>query len=185
MGRFGERQRLILRHEYERMVAAGLFQGERIELIRGVIVEMTPQNAPHSAGIQRLSRLLLPPLVGRADVRVQLPFAAGDDSLPEPDLAVVEPAYFGDAHPDWAFLILEVADSSLTFDRRDKAALYARARVPEFWVVNLAARIIERHSEPSGESYARVTLFRTGEAIAPLAFPDVTFQVSDVFGDPR
>lgn len=185
MGRFGERQRPIRRHEYERMVAAGLFQGERIELIRGVIVELTPQNAPHSAAIQRLNRLLLPPLLGRADVRVQSPFAAGDDSLPEPDLAIVEATYFGDAHPDRAFLIIEVADSSLAFDRRDKLTLYARARVPEYWVVNLSARIIERHSEPSGESYARVTLLRPGEPIAPLAFPDVTFPVSEVFGDPR
>lgn len=185
MGRFGERQRPIRRHEYERMVAAGLFQGERIELIRGAIVEMTPQNAPHAAAIQRLTRLLTAPLLARADVRVQLPFAVGDDSLPEPDLAVVDAAYFGDAHPDRAFLIIEVADASLTFDRRDKLALYARALVAEYWVVNLSKRIIEQHSGPSDESYARVALFRSGETIAPLAFADGAFPVGEVFGDPR
>ena len=118
MGRLVERQRALRRHEYERMIDAGLFRDERIELIQGVIVEMSPQNMPHSGAIQVLTRLLVPPLVGRSDIRVQLPFAAGDDSLPEPDLALVEPMYFGKAHPDRAFLIIEVADASLKFDRQ-------------------------------------------------------------------
>lgn len=165
------------------MIAAGLFRNERIELIEGVIVKMSPQNAPHAAVIQVLNRLLMPPLAGRADVRVQLPFAAGRDSLPEPDLAVVKTGYFKDAHPDRAFLVIEVADSSLAFDRREKAELYARAGVPEYWVVNIADRIIERYTEPAGGSYARVTPFRSGEAIAPLGFPDVGVRIDELFGE--
>jgi Uma2 family endonuclease len=136
---------------------------------------------PHTA--RHAPTTLLPRLVGRAGVRIQLPFAAGDDSLPEPDLAVVAAGRHRNAHPNRAFLIVEVADSSLKLDRQEKAELYARADVPEYWVVNVAGRIIERHSEPAGGAYARVTPFRSGETISPLAFPDVTVRVDDVFGD--
>jgi Uma2 family endonuclease len=164
------------------MVAAGFFRGERVELIRGVVVEMSPQNAPHSYVIQILSRLLIPRLLGRADVRVQLPFVAGADSVPEPDLAVVALGNYMNAHPSQAFLIIEVADSSLMLDRQEKAELYAQAGVPEYWVVNVAGRIIERHSEPTDGTYARVTPFRSGETVSPLAFPDVVVRVDEVFG---
>ena len=132
--------------------------------------------------MEALTQLLLPPLVGRANVRVQLPFAAGDDSLAEPDLAVVAPDRNKNAHPDRAFLIIEVADSSLKLDRQEKAELYAHAGVPEYWVVDLAGRIIERHSEPSAGTCARVRPFRSGETVSPLAFPDVELRVDEVFG---
>ena len=164
------------------MITAGLFRDERVELIEGVVVEMSPQNAPHSYVIQILSRLLMPRLLGRADVRVQLPFVAGAHSVPEPDLAIVALGNYMDAHPSQALLIIEVADSSLKFDRQEKADLYARAGVPEYWVVNLADRIIERHSEPTSGAYTRVTPFRTGETIQPLAFADLGVRVDEVFG---
>jgi Uma2 family endonuclease len=143
---------------------------------------MSPQNAPHSFVIQILSRLLMPRLVGRADVRVQLPFVAGADSVPEPDLAVVALGNYMNAHPSQSLLVIEVADSSLKFDRQEKAELYARAGVPEYWIVNLTDRIVERHSEPMSGAYTRVTPFRSGETIAPLAFADVAVRVDEVFG---
>ena len=158
MGQLVERQRPLRRTEYERMVSAGLFENERIELVRGVIIQMSPQNVPHATAIQRLTRWLQPALHGRADVRVQLPFVCGDDSLPEPDLAIVDPTTAdGDEHPDRAFLLIEVANASLKLDRGEKAELYARAGVPEYWVVNLVDRVIERHSQPSAGAYALVT----------------------------
>jgi Uma2 family endonuclease len=184
MGGLTERQRPLRREEYERMIAAGFFRDERVELIRGLVVEMSPQTAPHADVIQALTQLLLPPLVGRASVRARLPYAASDDSLPEPDFAIVAPVRHRTAHPDRAFLLIEVADSSLSLDRQEKAELYARAGVPEYWVVNVAARIIERHSEPADGVYARLTPFRRGETIQPLAFPDVAVGVDDVFGEP-
>ena len=131
------------------MIEAGFFRDERVELIQGVVVEESPQNAPHAYAIQVLNRLLMPRLVARADVRVQLPFAPGTHSLPEPDLAVVAIGDYKAAHPSAAILIIEVADASLKFDRQEKAELYARAGVPEYWVVNLADRVIERHTEPA------------------------------------
>jgi Uma2 family endonuclease len=182
MGLLAERQRPLRGEEYERMVAAGFFRDERVELIQGVVVEMSPQNAPHSYVIQLLNRLLMPRLVGRADVRVQLPFIAGADSVPEPDLAVVALGDYMDAHPSHALLIIEVADSSLKFDRQEKAELYAKVGIPEYWIVNVASRSIERHSEPTAETYARVTPFRSGDSLAPLAFPDVALRVDQVFG---
>ena len=163
------------------MVAAGFFRDERVELIRGVVIQMSPQNTRHANVIEALTQLLLPPLAGRANVRVQLPFAAGGDSLPEPDLAVVATVRIRNAHPDRAFLIIEVADSSLKLDRQEKAELYARVGVPEYWVVDVEGRIIERHSEPTGGTYARVTPFRSGETVQPLAFADVAVRVDEVF----
>lgn len=182
MGQLAERQRPLRRVEYERMIETGFFRNERVELIQGVVVQMSPQNAPHSYVIQILSRLLLPRLVGRADVRVQLPFAAGPDSLPEPDLAIVAMGNYMAAHPNQALLIIEVADSSLKFDRQEKAELYARAGVAEYWVVNLTDRVVERHSEPVEGGYRRLTPFRSGERVAPLEFPDVEVRVDEVFG---
>jgi Uma2 family endonuclease len=165
------------------MISAGLFHDERIELIRGALFEMSPQNVPHAFAIQALTGLLVPSLVGRAAVRVQLPFVVSDDSVPEPDVALVSPVARKDAHPDRAFLLVEVANDSLNFDRKKKAPLYARAGVPECWIVNLVDRVIERRREPVGAAYATLTVFRSGEHIAPLAFPDVAFEVGDVFGD--
>jgi Uma2 family endonuclease len=183
MGQLEPRPRPLRRAEYERMISVGLFQDERIELIRGALIEMSPQNLPHANSIQVLTALLVPPLVGRAAVRVQLPFNASDDSVPEPDVALVDPVPRRDAHPDRAFLIIEVSNDSLRFDRKKKAPLYARAGVPEYWIVNLVDRVIERRSEPVGAAYATLTLFRPGESVAPLAFPDVPVQLAEIFGD--
>jgi Uma2 family endonuclease len=181
MGQLAQPQRPLRREEFERMIAAGLFRDERIELIRGVLVEVSPQKAPHADMIQALNRLLVPALLGKADVRVQLPFAATDDSLPEPDLMLVKPGRYRDAHPQAAFLVIEVADSSLELDRHEKAALYAQALVADYWIVNLVAGVIERHSEPAHGVYARMTTFRAGETISPLAFPEVSLRVDDLF----
>src|SRR5688572_29364106 len=131
-------RRPITRAEYQAMGDAGLFQNERVELIEGVIVRMAPRGGPHDTVIERLSELLLPRLVGRARVRIQLAFAASEYSEPEPDVAVVsrdEPRTTD--HPAHATLLIEVAASSLRFDRGTKAALYARAGVPEYWVVDV------------------------------------------------
>src|SRR5262245_47298037 len=181
MLRFAERQRPLRRAEYERMLEAELFRNEHVELIRGILVRMSPQKAAHATVVQILTRLLMPPLVGRADVRVQLPFAAGDDSMPEPDLAVVAVARFGQPHPDRAHLIIEVAETSLEEDRTDKAEIYAAAGVGEYWVVNIPDRTIEVHTEPSRGAYARVTPYRAGERVSPAAFPDVSVEVGTLF----
>lgn len=181
MSRLAERQRPLRREEYERLVDAGLLQNEHVELIRGIIVRISPQRAAHAMVVQILTRLFMPPLVGRADVRVQLPFAAGADSMPGPDLALVAVGGFGEPHPERAFLIVEVAETSLADDRSDKAEVYAAAGVAEYWVVNIPDRSIEVHTEPSRGGYTRVTPFKVGQTLAPQAFPDVVLGVGDLF----
>lgn len=171
-----ERARPIKRVEYERMVAAGLFEGERIELWKGVLLPMAPQYSPHASTVQALMNVLLVP-TKRATVRVQLPIALSEDSEPEPDVAVVAWNDYYDTHPSSAHLIIEVAQSSLTDDRTFKAAEYARAGIPEYWIVNVRERTIEVHRDPRPEGY-RVVF--SVERVSPLAFPDLVVDVTDV-----
>jgi Uma2 family endonuclease len=175
-----ERVRPLRRVEYERMVQDGLFADERVELLQGVIVEMSPQGTRHAATIQRLTSRLAPVLAGRAEVRVQLPLAVAVDSLPEPDVAVVLPGDYDLAHPTTALLVVEVAESSVNKDRQVKADLYARAGVPEYWIANVAAGLIEVHDEPAEGRYTRVTPRRGGELLRPRAFPDIELRVDDI-----
>lgn len=182
MGQLAERQRLLRPDEYELLAETGVFRNERVELIRGIIVRMSPMLEPHAMVIQILNRLLVPALLGRADVRVQLPFPCGDDSMPEPDLAIVAVGKFGEPRPRTAFWIIEVAETSLAYDRHEKSELYAEARVPEYWIVNIRDRTIEVHAEPSQGAYTRVTPFRIGDKVSPGAFPGLTIDVGALFG---
>ena len=174
----------ITRERYWQLVGEGVIDpDERIELLEGVIVAMVPQNPPHAFTTTTLTRLLSAALGPGATLRVQLPFDIGEFSTPEPDFAVVEPIRYTKAHPDRAFLIIEVADSSLKIDRDEKLELYARAGVPEYWIVNLGEGTIGRHSEPAHGAYGRLTTFRRGETVQILAFPDVAVRVDEVFGE--
>lgn len=174
-----ERVRPLRRVEFERLVSDGLFDDERVELLGGVIVEMSPQDPRHAATIERLDRAIRRAIGVQASVRVQLPFVASDDSLPEPDVAVVPLRDYDDAHPDRAFLVAEVASSSLRKDRSLKADLYARAGVPEYWVVNIEERQIEVHALPRDGAYSTITIARSGDSIR-LASLGAAIAVSDV-----
>jgi Uma2 family endonuclease len=171
------------REEYERLVEEGFFQPEeRLELVDGQIFEMTPQSVPHAVGV-RLARREL----GRAfsegfDILVQMPLALDDDSEPEPDLAVVrgnDPRENLTSHPTTAVLVIEVADSSLRRDR-EKAALYARAGIPDYWIMNLRERCLEFLRDPQNGVYRSRTILRTGDSVSPLARPDVSIAVADL-----
>jgi Uma2 family endonuclease len=141
---------------------------------------MSPKGPPHESALQRLNALLVPRLAGRAVVRIQGSFAASDGSEPEPDVAVVPLGEYRDAHPAEAHLLIEVADSSLSVDRRIKAGLYAESGVPEYWIVNVRDGVVEVHTEIVAGSYTRVQPFRPGGVIQLGAFSDVTVAVSDV-----
>lgn len=169
------------RVEYDRLVDDGFFdEDEKMELLDGVIVEMTRQGPRHAATVQRLTRLLILALDKRAEVRVQLPFAASEISEPEPDLAVVATGDRDRAHPDEAMLLIEVSETSLNKDRRVKARIYAEAGVPEYWLVDVAAGAIEVRTEPGQGGYGEVRSARTGESIRLQAFPDVEIAVADI-----
>src|SRR5690348_4349224 len=135
-----EQFRPLRRVEYDRLVALGTFDRERIELIGGALRRMSPIGPPHASTVDDLNRLLVLALVGRAIVRVQGSFAADELSEPEPDLCILPLGDYRSAHPSEAHLIIEVSDSSLAYDRGEKAQLYAACGVPEYWVVNLVDR---------------------------------------------
>jgi Uma2 family endonuclease len=173
------RVRPLKRSEYDRMIELGLFNNERIELIRGVLVKMSPQHAPHASTVQKLCRLLMKQVADRFSLRIQLPLALSDDSEPEPDVAVVSLGDYETEHPSTALLVIEVSDSSLKTDRT-KAAIYASAGIGEYWIVNLEARTVELYSSPRGERYLEVGTLAAGETLRPAALPDVTIAVDDI-----
>ena len=160
------------------MAQLDFFRGERVELIHGMVVRMSPIGPPHCEVVDRLVELLLPALARRARVRSQAPFLAWDDSEPQPDVAVVPVGSYGAQHPDRAHLVIEVADSSLEYDRKTKAPLYAASGVPEYWVVDLVARRIEVHADPKDGVYTTLRTAALGETVSPRAFPDVVVAVT-------
>jgi Uma2 family endonuclease len=174
-----EHFRPLRRVEYDQLVALGTFEGEHIELIAGELRRMSPIGPPHSSTVDRLTELLVLALVGRARVRVQGSFAAGELSEPEPDLCVLPLGDYDAAHPQVAHLIIEVSDSSLSYDRGQKAQLYAECRVPEYWVINLVERVVEVHRLPQAGGYQQVSICPKGSRLRLLAFPDVELAVDD------
>jgi len=172
--------RPLRRAEYDQLIALGAFEDEKIELLDGEMVAMSPIGTEHNSVVQKLNELLVLALHGRAWVRCQSSFAASELSEPEPDFTVVPRRDYDDDHPSQAHLIIEVADSSLAKDRGRKLRLYATCQVPEYWVVNLVERCIEVYRDPHGATYARMDRYERGQSIQLLAFSDVSIAVSDV-----
>jgi Uma2 family endonuclease len=171
--------RPLKRSEYDQMIELGLFDNERVELIQGVLVKMSPQHAPHASTVQKLNQLLMARLQGRFTLRIQSPLALSDDSEPEPDVAVVALGDYEIEHPTTALLIIEVSDSSLKTDRT-KAAIYASAAIGEYWIVNLGARSIEVYSSPDGDRYTEARTLRLGDTLRPAALPDIAIAVAEI-----
>jgi Uma2 family endonuclease len=175
-----DRLRPLKRVEYERLAELGAFRDEKVELVYGRIIRMSPIGGPHRYGVSRLNELLVRALEGRARVEIQMSFAASDDSEPEPDVAVVPLGDYLEAPPSVAFLLIEVAQSSLADDRGWKATLYAACGVPEYWIVNLVDDVIEVYREPGAEGYARVTRHGREEELRVPGFEDVVVHVCEV-----
>jgi Uma2 family endonuclease len=174
-----EHVRPLRRVEYDHLVSLGIFDGEHIELIDGQLRRMSPIGPPHASTVDRLTELLVLTFAGRARVRVQGSFAAGEFSEPEPDLIVLPLGDYDAAHPDVAHLMIEVAESSLSYDRGRKARLYAECGVPEYWIVNLVERVVEVHRTPVSGKYEHVTVHAKGERLRLLAFPDLELAIDD------
>lgn len=177
-----ERLRPLRRVEYENLAQLGRFEDERVELLSGMLVTMTPPGPRHASAVDRLTRLLVQAAGERAIVRVQNPLALSDDSEPEPDLALVRPGDYSEQHPGQAWLVIEVAESSQNKDRRIKAPLYAAAGVQEYWLVDVVARQVEVFREPTAHGYASVSRHLPGESVTLEALPGVEIAVSDIMG---
>ena len=166
----------------------GLFRPEeRVQLLDGEIVITTPQNSPHAAAIGKTERVLARVFGDAYWIRIQMPIVLDPDSEPEPDLAVVSgtPVDYVQEHPRAAALIVEVADSTIARDRGRKALLYARAGIPEYWIVNLLDRCLEMYREPVASAqlapHYRVRLqLGPSDSIATVANPDFSLRVEDL-----
>jgi len=177
-----ETTRRLKRSEYDRLVRLDAFEDERVELLHGTVVKMSPNRPEHASPIERLSHILVPALNGRGIVRVQLSFLAADESEPEPDVAVVPLGDHSREHPSSAHLVIEVAASSLRKDRLVKAPLYAASGVREYWIVNVPERCVELFRNSDGQRYQATSQHASSETVSLIAFPDVRVAIADVFG---
>ncbi|WP_207148385.1 Uma2 family endonuclease [Thiococcus pfennigii] len=171
------------RVQFERMVDAGLFgPSDRLELLDGAIIDRAPQQSRHATAVILVGDALRAVFGPGATVRVQLPFCLDDHSEPEPDVAVVpgDPRSYRDAHPSQALLLCEIADSTLAYDRGRKLAAYARAGIPEYWILALETERLEVFRRPDAGIYVEKRVRSGAEAIAPLARPTQTVPVRDL-----
>jgi len=181
------------RVEYQRLVDVGAFDREPLELIGGQLIVAEPKGSQHAAAVDMAYVALLSAIPAGWTVRGQNPLALDDESAPEPDLAVVRgsPADFRDAHPTRPALVIEVAESSLQFDRITKSSLYARAGIADYWIVNLIDRVVEIYRDPAadltapyGWRYTSLERARPPAAPTPLGVPGLPIPVASLLPGP-
>lgn len=185
MDEAAQQQIRCMSEEYFALVDAGLLAAdEKVELLHGLIVSMSPQQPLHAATVWWISGKLAALVGDRAIIRSQLPLLAAADSVPEPDVAVVPMRSDGyqDAHPDRCLLVVEVADSSVGQDRLTKSRIYAAAQVPDYWLVNLRDRRVEWFRAPdAGASRYRESGVATGDEGLPPTLLDLGLRAADLF----
>jgi Uma2 family endonuclease len=181
-------RRLLTIEEYHQMVAAGILsEDERIELIRGEMVEMTPIGNRHAGCVRRLNRSFSSRLAPQAVIDVQNPVPLEEQqSEPQPDVVLLrfqQDCYSAQPpQPADVLLVVEVADSSLLYDREVKISLYAESGIPETWLVDLTSDSIFVYRRPSLTGYQEVRQHRRGDEISSAAFPEIRFSVAEILG---
>ncbi len=181
-------KKLFTVHEYYKMADAGILGDypHRTELIDGEIIEMSPMGVRHAAVVARVNDLLVPLFKGRALLRPQLPLRLNDFNEPQPDIVLLKPRrdYYSLKHPGPAdvFLVMEISDSSLKYDRDVKLRIYAAARLPEVWIADVPGGSLLVYRDPSLKSYKTSLSFRRGDTLSCLAFPDIKLAVDELLG---
>jgi Uma2 family endonuclease len=173
--------------EYYRMAEVGLLsQDDRVELIEGEIIEMSPIGSTHGGTVNRSSAFLNRKLGDLVIVSVQNPVRLNDFSEPQPDLALLKPRkdFYSNSHPTPSdvLVIIEVADTSLQYDRTVKLLLYARAGIPEAWLMVLRKDVIEVHSQPKNGKYQKVQRLKRGKTLISPTLPGFSCKVEDLLG---
>lgn len=179
------RRRLLTVDEYHRMGEAGILtDDDRVELIEGELVAMSPIGSEHVAATNALNRLLVLAVGDRAIVSVQNPVRLTQHSEPQPDFAVLKLRDYRAAlpRPEDTLLAVEVANTSLDYDRTVKLALYASSGIPEVWIVDLTADLVEVYRLPAGDTYTSVTRTGRADVLTIDAVPDARIQVDAIFG---
>lgn len=174
-------------NEYYRMAEAGvLTENDRVELIEGEIIQMCPIGSRHAACVRRAGDLLIRLLAKVVIVSVQNPVQINEYSEPLPDIALLKPRddFYSRAHPvpEDILLVIEMADTSVDYDRNIKMPLYAKAGIPEAWLVNLPKDIIEVYTEPFNGSYQKCRLVSRGETLTTKMLANLTLNVDDILG---
>ena len=173
--------------EYYRMAEAGILsEDDRVELIEGEIIHMSPIGPHHAASVDRLNTFLSQQVGSAAIVRVQSPIRLTEYSEQEPDIALLRPRadFYAQAHPTPAdvLVVVEVADTSLEYDREVKIPLYARALIPEVWLVDLVNQTISVYSQPANGAYQTASQLTPGESLVSPALPGLTLSVESILG---
>ncbi|MEW6236454.1 MAG: Uma2 family endonuclease, partial [Candidatus Omnitrophota bacterium] len=179
--------RLFTVDEFYRMAEIGIFtEDDRVELIEGEIIQMTPISISHASHSMRFNRNFIYRFLDKAIVSIQNPVRLSQLSETLTDIALLKLRgnYYSDRHPmpEDVYLLVEIADSSYEYDRQVKAPLYAKHGVPELWILNLDKQVIEIFRQPSPEGYRQSFIASPGESINLESFPEYTFNVSDILG---
>lgn len=172
--------RPLKRVEYDLLVSEGYFDEERVELLFGMVVPMSPIDPAHSTSTELVADAIRRQIAGRARVREGNPFAASDVSEPEPDVMVFPDADYWREHPSKAFLVVEVSRSSLRIDKGPKAMLYGLAEVDEYWIVNHVENVVEVYRDRHAGEWRQRTTHQRGDTIRMVAFPDVEISISEI-----
>ncbi|MBD2092133.1 Uma2 family endonuclease [Microcoleus sp. FACHB-1515] len=180
-------RRLFTVQEYHRMAEAGILrEDDRLELLRGEIVQMSPIGSRHAATVNRINRLFFRKFGDRALPSIQNPVELDDYSEPQPDIALLRPRddcyEAGHPLPEDVLLLVEVADSTLRLDRTVKIPLYAEDGIAEVWLIDLKANCIEVYRQPTAKGYQQVERFTGQQSFSIQAFADVEIAVSEVLG---
>jgi Uma2 family endonuclease len=171
--------------EYYRMAETGVLRPEaRVELLDGRIIDMSPIGSSHAGTVKRFIRLFNKLARDRWVISAQDPLRLDDHSEPEPDFMLLKPSPddYTSRHPkpDEVFLLVEVADASLDYDRDEKIPAYGHAGVAEVWIVNLRDQSLEIYREPHFTGYGSKTVLRAGDQVSPQAFPDAVVDVGEL-----
>jgi Uma2 family endonuclease len=187
----GVRRRRWSKSEYYRMAEVGLFEGQRVELLEGQVMVLSPQKPPHAFHVDRAVRILSGVFAQGHWTRMQLPLDIGQTTEPEPDVSIVlgSPDQFRTAHPTSAVLIVEVSDTTVSYDRRRKGSLYARAGIEDYWIINLRRGWLEVYRAPIpdatqryGHRYSSRTDLLPGASVTPVSLAGVSIPVVDLVG---
>ncbi|BAZ86808.1 Uma2 family endonuclease [Dolichospermum compactum] len=181
----------LVRHQFtvkqfHQMAESGILsENDRLELIRGEMIDMSPIGTRHAGCVLFLSNLLILLLGGRALINVQNPVELDETSEPQPDIALLKPRpdFYRNSHPqpEDIFLLIEVADTTVKYDREVKIPLYAEANIPEVWLVDVNQEVVEVYRNPLQGVYQDVQKLVKNEILSILAFPDVHINVSEIF----
>ena len=182
----GVKTRLITVAEYDRMIEAGIYtENDRIELLNGEIIELMPKGTKHTSANSRIVRLFVRLFDEKVIVRSQDPIRLDDFSEPEPDVVLAnwDENEYGENHPTPKdiLLVMEISDTTLAYDREDKARAYSRNGIAQYLLLNLKDETVEDYRSPEADGYGSKQTYRSGEAFNLVAFPEIEIKVDDLF----